>query len=209
MPELVPTATASLAEALVLFQSALPNIPKDKTAEVKNKEGRKLYSYKYADLKGVTDAALPLLTAVGLAFTSKGRRNNDGTYSLVGTLRHVSGETDEGELPLVTERATAQETGSSITYSRRYLLCSMTGIVPDEDDDGAAAVQAQQRPQNTSQERPPAQDPLDTARQQAFNRHRAVFPTTATRDTFVAAVEAEFAQPFADVTIEQLNGFSR
>lgn len=51
-----------------------------------------------------------------------------------------------GCLP-ITGRS-AQDLGSSLTYLRRYLLGCMTGIVTDEDEDGALANDAgAQRPQ--------------------------------------------------------------
>ena len=40
---------------------------------------------------------------------------------------------------------TPQEVGSAITYARRYLFGCLTGIVTDEDDDGAQAQSAARR----------------------------------------------------------------
>lgn len=207
-----PVKTTSLAEALVLFQQNLPVLGKDKTAKIPPKKGTvgPGYSYRYADLSSITEVVMPLLAKVGLSFTCKTRRNDDGTYDLVGVLRHSSGQSDEGFLPLFT-RGTAQETGSSMTYARRYLLTAMTGVVPDEDDDGAAAARAQNAYQNQSQERPrqqPKADPLNNVRQQTFNRYRAANPN-ATQDQFIAAVVQEFAQPFDDVTADQLATFGQ
>ena len=54
-----------------------------------------------------------------------------------------SGQWIEGALPLVLpdHGADVQRLGSAITYVRRYLLCTMLGLVAaDEDDDGAAAT---------------------------------------------------------------------
>lgn len=200
------TPTKTLAEALVAFQTNVPVIGKGKTAKVTTKSGPS-YSYSYADLAAITPIVLPALAAVGLSFTTLPRRNDDGTFDLVGVLRHTSGETVEGVLPLFT-RGSAQETGSSLTYVRRYLLLSMTGVAPDDDDDGASATQAHRRHQSQPrpQQAPQEVSEVDRARDQAFHRYTAV-SAGATRDEFIEAVTQEFAQPFLDVTAEQLTGF--
>jgi len=143
---------ASLAAALVAFMLEKPRVGKTQTATIPGRDGRQGYSYKYADLADVDDAATPVLAKHGLAFIAVPRRTENGSYELVGTLVHTSGETMEGPLPL--QGRTAQELGSSITYMRRYLLGSMTGIVTDEDDDGSRAQAAKEQTQ-------PAGPPVD------------------------------------------------
>jgi hypothetical protein len=126
---------AALAAALHAFQTELPKVHKGNTALIPTKSGGS-YSYKYADLSDVTAAAIPLLNLHGLTFTSCPRLTPSGGYELVGVLRHgESGEYDEGSLPLFGREM--QDLGGSITYARRYLLGCMTGIVTDDDEDGA------------------------------------------------------------------------
>lgn len=137
MPTAATKPAATLAEALVALQAELPTVSKSKTATVPTKSGGQ-YSYSYADLADVTAAAIPLLVKHGLSFTSRSRRCEDGSYELVGVLRHTSGEADEGALPI--RGGDMQALGSAITYARRYLLGCMTGIVTDDDDDGAQAA---------------------------------------------------------------------
>lgn len=132
---------ATLAEALVAFMLEKPRVAKNQEARIPGKNGGPGYSYKYADLADVDDAATPVLARHGLAFVAIPARTENGSYELVGTLIHTSGEKLEGPLPL--QGRTAQELGSSLTYMRRYLLGAMTGIVTDEDDDGSRAQQAQ------------------------------------------------------------------
>lgn len=129
-----PLEHASIVAALVAFQAEMPVVVKNHTAKVRSDSGG--YEYKYADLADVTAAALPLLTRHGLAFVCAPRRTVEFGLELVGTLHHVSGGTLEGSLPL--PGGTAQALGSSITYMRRYLLGTLTGIVTDDDDDGQA-----------------------------------------------------------------------
>lgn len=135
----------SLAAALVAFQAQMPKVAKNKTANVPMKGGGS-YRYTYADLPDVSDAAVPLLVKNGLSFSCAPRRCQDGTYELVGILRHTSGEHDEGALPL--DGRSMQERGSAITYGRRYLLGCMTGVITDDDDDGSIAQAAKGRTQS-------------------------------------------------------------
>lgn len=131
------TEQANLAAALAKFQAEMPTVAKASTATIPGNNGKQGYSYSYADLADVTEAAMPLLAAQGLSFSCCPRRSPQGDYDLVGVLLHESGESIEGCLPIQGSRA--QDIGSSITYGRRYLLGCMTGIVTDADDDGAAA----------------------------------------------------------------------
>ena len=127
--------TAELAKALAAFQAEAPTVSKGKTAKVPTKSGGS-YSYTYANLADVVEAAYPLLSKHGLSFACVPRPTERG-YELAGVLLHISGEKLEGSLPL--SGSTPQELGSALTYMRRYLLGAMTGLVTDDDDDGAAA----------------------------------------------------------------------
>jgi hypothetical protein len=115
-----------IAKALAAFQAEVPTVPKNKTANAGS------YSYAYADLADIAQAAYPILSKYQLAFTSWPNER-----VLHGMLVHESGEHFDGSLE-ITGR-TMQEIGSSITYGRRYLFGCLTGIVTDADDDGAAA----------------------------------------------------------------------
>jgi hypothetical protein len=167
----------NIAAALVAFQKEMPTVHKGKTATVPTKAGGQ-YSYTYADLADVTAVAAPILTSHGLAFISH-PEFVDGRPLLVGVLLHESGETIEGSLPLTG--GTDQAMGSSLTYARRYLLGCLTGIVTDNDDDGAAATKsrARKKPAVESQSIPePTQRmsrPAKTPRQSAESKMFALF----------------------------------
>lgn len=135
----VARAPGGLARALIEIQKALPLVQKTKTARVTMKGGGE-YSYTYADLADVTDAAMPLMTRHGLAFMCAPRTTERGTYELAGHLLHESGERETGALPLHGNNP--QEIGGAITYMRRYLLGCMLGIVTDDDADGRQAMGA-------------------------------------------------------------------
>lgn len=128
------TAQQNLAGALAEVQAKLPHVTKGKKADT----GK--YTYTYADLSDIAQAIHPLLGQVGLAWVTKPTLNADGAFVLAYSLRHTSGEHESGEYPLPDPTKTPpQSVGSAITYGRRYCLCAVTGVVADEDDDGAAA----------------------------------------------------------------------
>ncbi len=145
---------ASLAEALALLMTHLPEIKKSERADVRSEKGN--YSYTYANLAGVSRAILPLLGEVGLSWSTKPTLNAEGKFVLAYTLRHTSGESDSGEYPLPAA-GTPQAVGGAITYARRYALCAVTGVAPEDDDDDAAAASQQTREMTAGTKRRTAQ----------------------------------------------------
>lgn len=141
----------NLTEALVAFQAALPDVSKGSTNPA--------FKSKYAALPDVTKAVFPELAKHGLAFTALPDVDPDHGYVMRYELRHISGETLTGVWPL-PDGAKAQEYGSWITYGRRYALSAVTGITPDDDDDGNSTgpVAGSRR-----QTQPPARDRIARA----------------------------------------------
>lgn len=131
------TETKTLAAALAAFQGEVTAVAKSKTADAGQ------FAYRYADLASIAETAYPLLAKHGLAFTCRPRPSDRG-YEVVGVLLHESGESIKGSLPLYGTNP--QQLGSSLTYARRYLLGSLTGIVTEEDDDGQQANAAPRTP---------------------------------------------------------------
>lgn len=131
-----PAAPATLAEALVALQTAMPHVGSGREADTGT------YKYRYAGLHDVAEALYPAMSALGLAFTACPTLI-EGRFVLDYRLSHTSGESIGGLYPLADPtRATGQQIGSSITYARRYALTAVTGIVVDPDDDGAQAPAA-------------------------------------------------------------------
>ena len=180
-----------LAAALAAFQAEAPTVSKGKTAKVPTKAGGS-YSYTYANLADVVEAAYPLLSKHGLSFSCVPRNREAGGYELVGILLHSSGESLEGSLPLSGN--TPQELGSSLTYMRRYLLGAMTGLVTDDDDDGAAASR-----------RPPVRKETGEVATDAQQRalHAAATSREWTRDDLMERLSRQFQRQItstADLT---------
>lgn len=126
-------ATDALTAALVAVQAEMPTVAKTKSATIPGRDGKAGFTYSYAGLADVSAAIMPLLTKHGLAFTCAGRGGDRG-YELVARLLHVSGQSIEGSLPL--HGNDPRSLGSAITYARRYLLGTLTGVVTDDDVDG-------------------------------------------------------------------------
>src|SRR3546814_9829350 len=80
------------------------------------------FGSKYADLADIVKVVLPALAAQGLAWITTPTMVDD-SFVLRYELRHVSGESVEGQWPLPDPtKAKAQELGSAVTYAKRYTL---------------------------------------------------------------------------------------
>ncbi|MFI5839422.1 ERF family protein [Catenuloplanes sp. NPDC051500] len=131
-PFAAPVPLQKIAAALATVQAKLPKVRKSETANTGS------YEYRYADLAGVSEDLLPLLGENGLAWITMPTLR-EGRFVLAYMLVHTSGERLEGEYPLTG--STPQALGGAITYARRYCLCAVTGVVPDDGDDDAKAAQ--------------------------------------------------------------------
>lgn len=157
--------------ALAELQTQLPRISKDLTAKVKSERTGAQYTYSYADLAQISREVLPLLGKVGLSFTSRPTLQ-DGKFVLAYELRHVSGEMLDGVYPL-PERGSPQEIGGAITYARRYCLCAVTGVAPDDDDHDAVAAEKAAKRQRREPTQPKATvastaPPMNSGQQRAM-----------------------------------------
>lgn len=127
-----PVGHETLWKALAAFQTELPHVGKDSTnSHFKNS---------YASLEDISAKVLPILGRHGLSFTARTNYTEHG-LTLHASVTHESGDEIEAVWPVAGSNA--QQLGSAMTYGRRYLLCSLTGVAPGgEDDDGNAAAQA-------------------------------------------------------------------
>lgn len=140
-----PRSYPTLEAALAAFQADLPVVKKGNTARVEGQRGS--YSYDYADLADVTEVALPALTAVGLAWITRPDTAEDGTINLHYSLTHVeTGDAIHGHVAVGKKGDRWQDLGSALTYARRYMLVSVTGIAPRGDDNDGADARAGSAP---------------------------------------------------------------
>jgi hypothetical protein len=191
-----------LFAAFVKALGEVTEITKNHIARVPTKSGGE-YSYSYADLADTLEAIRPVLAANGLGLTQPVATRGDSVLVWT-TILHASGQyVTYSPLEMAAGR-TPQETGSAITYGRRYAASAALNLA-SEDNDGAAASA---KPKRTSTARtggePPAQPPdLDDAakarlkelRQSAYSSAQLL--TTARR----MAAQVGSAQP---TTVEAL-----
>ena len=114
---------SELTKSLIKFHQQVGKIHKDAKAQ---------YGA-YADLAGVLSTVTPVLSANGLALVQTFLED-----SLVTELYHESGEKISSTVKLVLAegRNKLHSWGASVTYQRRYQICSILGIVADMDTDG-------------------------------------------------------------------------
>lgn len=94
---------------------------------------------KYADLAACWDACREELTSNGISVIQALKPSTEG-ITVQTRLQHASGQFVEDEgLFLPASKHDAQGYGSALTYARRYGLCAMVGIAPEDDDGNAAS----------------------------------------------------------------------
>jgi|GEM_PF-6923538 len=106
---------------------------------------------RYATLAHVLATVRPVLAANGLTLTQVG--TSSGT--LITLVAHTSGQWISSELPIIADKQGPQPFGSAMSYARRYGVCAILGIAPEEDDDGQGATQrAPYQPKPAAPEKP-------------------------------------------------------
>lgn len=130
--EKTATEHKNVYSALASAQSAMGKAIKD--AENPHFKSR------YADLSSVVEAVRPALNANGIAFFHIPAQNEFG-HVMTTVLYHGASETSiSADVPLILGKQDMQGYKSATTYAKRIGLESVTGIAPDDDDDGNAAV---------------------------------------------------------------------
>lgn len=127
------TSIAEIAKALSVFQDEVPHLTLDRTVKVKTKTGSD-YSFKYATFAQILEVVRPLLSKNKMAFSQL--VEPDGSVTTI--LMHESGEYLSSNL-LIKGEQTPQGIGSSITYTKRYAIVSILGLVAEDDDDANIA----------------------------------------------------------------------
>ena len=139
---------AEFAKDLINAQSEIGTLPKDKQG----------YGYKYTDFDTVIKTVKPILKKNKLGFCQLLQTTENGKSGITTILFHESGESVQAwfELPAVVvgKANNAQNVGASISYIKRYALCSILGCSSDEDTDGAIGQQTQNRVSQQNQNVP-------------------------------------------------------
>lgn len=137
------------AKDLIKAQSEMETLPKDKQG----------YGYKYTDFDTVVKMIRPILSKNNIGFSQLLDTKENGKSGITTIVFHSSGESFQSwfELPTVVvgKANNAQNCGASISYIKRYALCSVFGLSADEDTDGVPGADIQkrnQKPQEQSKE---------------------------------------------------------
>lgn len=122
--------TGKVMAALCSAQTGYERVVKTRKADAGTRG-----SYSYANLADVAAAVMPSLREAGLFVMQPPR----GDVLITRITHGESGEWVEAYMPLIKPdaRGGVQALGSALTYTRRYSLVAMLGIVPEDDDDGA------------------------------------------------------------------------
>jgi len=125
----------TLAQALLKVQAEAPKLQKDSI--------NPHFRNKYIGLDSLMPQVLPIVNKHGIVIV-QAPTNIEGQPALTTRLIHAaSGESMEDTVPLILDKNNSQGLGSAMTYTRRYSLMSVLGLVADEDDDGHVASKTQ------------------------------------------------------------------
>jgi hypothetical protein len=96
------------------------------------------FKSKYATLDEILEAIAPALLANNLLLIQPTIVKDNLTVLKTLLIHAESGEQLESELtiPAITD---PQKLGAAMTYYRRFSICSLLAIAPDDDDDGTTA----------------------------------------------------------------------
>ena len=143
-----------LAQALLKAQTEFMTATKD----AKNP----FFRSKYATLNSVWEAVASALHNNGLVCIQPIVNNMVAT-----TIIHTSGQFITSECPIICAKQNdPQALGSAITYSRRYALASMLGVMTDDDDDAESAMVRKQPQSAPKPAAKPAEKPAPKAAQE-------------------------------------------
>lgn len=142
------TEITELARAMLKVQADLQPALKDR----ENTFSRS----RYATLNSVMEACREALISNGIWLAQYPVPVETGHMGLVTKLTHAeSGQWQSSLMVMPLPKADPQGYGSAMTYSRRYALSALIGIVTEEDDDGiGAGTETGQRPRRKRQAQP-------------------------------------------------------
>lgn len=141
-------ARREFSAALHGAQSEMPKVVKN--GKIDLGKGKPIAFATYEDVDAVVR---PIESAHGFSRSFTIRRTETGMM-VVGILRHISGHTEETEMPLPADsgpgRNALQAIGSTFAYGKRYITEAMYNIVRSSDDDdgqrgGTRTISAEQK----------------------------------------------------------------
>lgn len=191
----------NLAAGLVKATGELKDVVKSRRAEVGQ------YSYNYADLATVLAMARPVLAKHGLVVTQTAE-TDDAMVIVWTTILHESGQYVTLAPTRLAAGKTPQQTGSALSYARRYALMAALNLA-SEDDDGLEASARTASGNATAKVRPARRTApnavLGEPRTEAEDKARAFFAALSpdfrkdAKQKFVAL----FGCPLSELPVEE------
>jgi len=190
------------------MQSELSEIQKTKI--VKDKAGKKLYSY--APLESIIKQTKGVIAKYGFSYDFDTENSENGqSIKIICAVSHVEGFTKKKIISIPIDKGymtEIQKTGSTITYGKRYCFCNAFGIMTgDEDTDANVGAPDTNEPVDIPPAKPKAEKPkeakkpentsLNLARESAKKALRAAFEKSDVKGTeleFLAAVMASVGE---------------
>jgi hypothetical protein len=117
------------------------------------------YKSKYADLDSVLEAIGSALSEAGLLLIQPTEISENGTILKTVLIHAKTGDRLESAV-LIPNNNDPQKFGSALTYYRRFCLCALLGIAPEEDDDGNKAIPVKTQPPPRVETKPKSLTPL-------------------------------------------------
>ena len=160
-----------LLAAMVKLQAADPRPKNTETAKMRQ------YSYNYSPLSEIIASVRPLMRDYGLGFCQQAVIDDDfKSVSISTMIFHESGQFIEFEpVKIIIDYENksvnpAQAAGIAMTYGRRYSLTAALGISSEDDTDGKAPGELN----NKRPESPPAKKPASKGSKSDQARLRAI-----------------------------------
>jgi len=127
-------AAADYNAAMAAMQTDIPSIA----------ERGRTNNGRYATLEDIVDTVRPIMQRHGFAVSFR-VNTQQGAVEITGVLMHRGGHREETTMMLPTDTSgnknAVQAFGSSVSYGKRYVLCSLLNITTrGEDDDGNSAA---------------------------------------------------------------------
>jgi len=127
-------------------QSKMPRVKRNGAVEYledkKDKNSPKVKAFNFARYEDIDEALRPLMIEHGfsISFDSQSRPDGGGLI-ITGTLSHIGGHSRTSSIPLPLDNSggknNLQGMGSTLSYGKRYIICSLFNIVTEgQDDDG-------------------------------------------------------------------------
>lgn len=147
-------AKVAFNQAFAEMQSDLPTVAKSKTVSFKkDSNDNPITAYKHATLEDIVDIVRPVLQQYGFAISFSIDTHEKVTVTC--TLMHKAGHSIDTTITLNPDgsgsKNNVQAIGSSVSYGKRYTLCSLLNIATRDDDDAQSCAANRNLPLTTLQ----------------------------------------------------------